>query len=245
MVRLFVGLGSIALLGTCLLIVLVRAILNPRALLRSFSFRGLAWSALSAIGAAGAVLASLALSWIAFGIRPHRLDMARGDRGAYGIIHDDRFMAEGVTVLSFTAVYVPSRVISVFGVPWPVPESVEVEVVYRRKGGPRETWEHTYLISCEEDKGCVPLYQLTGIQLCAETDEGRRTPACGPFVFLRGQILPSLNGRPPVPSPQSPAPPQQPQKPKKDELGLAPRSLIASTSPRLFIRAGRFLFPAW
>ncbi|MCC6404970.1 MAG: hypothetical protein IT405_01110 [Candidatus Yanofskybacteria bacterium] len=245
MVRLFVGLGSIALLGVCLSILLMRAVGHPRAFVRSLSLIGLARTVLSAIVTTGAVLLSMALSWVAFGIRPHRLDTARGELGAYGVVHDDRFMAEGVTVVRFNAVYVPSRVISVLGIPWPVPESVEVEVVYRRGTGSQKTWEHTYLISCEEDKGCVPLYQLTGIQLCAETDNLRSTPACGPFVFLRGQILPSLSGRPPLRPSEPPTLPQRPQKPKKDELGGAPKSLIASAPPRLFIRAGRFLFYAW
>ncbi|MCC6934104.1 MAG: hypothetical protein IT406_00185 [Candidatus Yanofskybacteria bacterium] len=250
-----VGLGALALLGGCLIVLLARAVMAPRAFVKSLSLKRFVGTLLDSGVAAGAILLSAVLAWMLFGVHPHRLAMSHGDRGSYGVISDDRFMAEGVAVKRFTAVYVPSRIISVVGIPWPVPESLEVEVVYQGRGGAEETWEHTFLLACDEESACVPVYRLTGVQLCAERDEGRSTPACGPFVYLGNKGWPMVLPRPPVRAPlpdlvPSPGPvpnpsptPTPPVKRENNLFRVAPGAIIALAPP--VHKAGRFSALPW
>lgn len=145
------------------------------------------------------VVAGLALIWVIV-LKQSRLPMSASDGGRpYGVIEQPTLFTPGTVISSFTAQYVPSRVIwwdfRMFAIPLLVPEAVQVTIRYQRPGESIKTWEHTYQWACyaDETRRCLPLYELLAVQVCGNgINADGHGGSCG-YVYLRNQLMPTLH----------------------------------------------------
>ncbi len=167
------------------------------------------------------LLLATAIWWTKFGVRDYKLVMLSGEHGFYGVIEDPEVFIPGTKIISFDAVFVPSRigrvlmrVLSPVGLLFPVAEVVEVSISYQL---PHEkevrTWERTYWLACSENAlECVTMYNLIGVMIRGPqlvfVDTGKD------WVYLRGQLIPRNSGGSPKAQPTPSPSPQRYRRPQ-------------------------------
>lgn len=149
--------------------------------------------------------------WMLIDVHWHMLPVVH-EAGTYGNIELPRILTPRTEVVRFDVVRVPSRIVRVGNLfVWPLPEEIYVQLVYRDPVGIQHTWEHTYIVGCEDKGACQPLRVLNGVMLFG--DDGQGKLKLDGWVYFRPDApanAPQYAApASPTPSPNPPAPPSR------------------------------------
>ncbi len=164
--------------------------------------------------------------WSFFVVYRHLLPMRHAEHGDFGLIELKEIADSRILVEEFSAVKVPSRVVRLSRyLTWPVPEVMEVSVIYRDLSGNRCSWQWTYLLACDDAGDCQPIGTLRGVGLYRK--------GISETVFCQWIYFRDVAGKNPVPGRAGPpeSPPPSLKKKEAPENDLAPHVLIVSLLP--------------